>query len=70
MKLTVVQAIEPVSIVGRTLELFPTDERHVFIDDKPVPPALAKVILLGLDVATEQYMDSLDRELMEEGHDL
>ena len=71
MTLTISLKLEPIDTLGiyQALDIIPDmSKRQVFIDDKLVPPALAKIILLGLDVATEQYLEIDIERLMKEGH--
>ncbi len=71
MKLTIITYKEPVHIFGQ-LHATPiykdTETRGVYIDEEEVPPALAKIILLGLDVAREQYLDLIEEAMKQEGH--
>lgn len=72
MKLTVVQKTQPIYILGRFTpeDICPTHERLVYIDDKPVPHGLARLILLGLDTAAEQYSSFILQEMKQEGHEI
>ncbi len=71
MKLTIQTRCEPIEIFG---QFNPVDlsipDRKVFIDDKEVPPALSRIILLGIDVASEQYLDLVEKQMLQEGHKL
>lgn len=62
MKLTITYNTEPLVTSGKLepMDYTETKRRELFIDDKPVPKALADIIMLGLDVATEQYISMID----------
>lgn len=67
MKLVITQVNEPIDVFGLGDPLMIWQPcRKVFIDGKPVPPNLTKIILLGFDVAQEQYLDLIDK-LRKEG---
>jgi hypothetical protein len=70
MKLTISVKYEPVDVLGK---FNATDiggyDRVLRIDGKLVPPGLANIILLGMDVMKEQYLDSIEKQMKEEGHE-
>jgi hypothetical protein len=78
MKLTLFYKVEPVQVLDRLSPIGDDEivgngsryERLLFIDDNPVPPSLAEIILLGLDTATEQYTNSILKKMRKEGHDV
>jgi hypothetical protein len=61
MKLKIEYAMDKIDVLGKSevLDFHEVGDRIVYIDNKRVPKALADIILLGLDVATEQHLDSL-----------
>lgn len=62
MKLTISYNLEPISSYEMMpIDIVETKPPSLFIDDKPVPQALADIIMLGLNVASEQYLDMIDR---------
>lgn len=62
MKLTISYNLEPVNIYEMMpIDFVETKSPSLFIDDKPVPQALADIIMLGLNVASEQYMCLIDK---------
>ena len=69
MKLTMKYKLEPIQVLGK-LDVVDIGvknyTREIYIDDKLVPPALADIILLGINVASKQHLDMIDR-LIKEG---
>ncbi len=65
MDLKIVTKVPKINILGKyePEELFNFAERVVFIDNKEVPKNLSRIILLGLDVAMEQYCDLIEQML-------
>lgn len=62
MKLTISQNLKPIDIDSLEVQTF-EDNRVVHIDDKLVPDNLAKIILLGMDVATSRYLDLVEKAM-------
>jgi len=67
MKLEIKARFEPIQVLGRfePSEILPP-EREVYIDGKLVPKALAEIILLGLDTATDKYLDMVEEAMKNE----
>jgi hypothetical protein len=60
VKLEIVLNIPPIDVMGK-LDVTPMDHhRDVYIDDKLVPKTLRDIILLGLDVATTDYIKTIE----------
>lgn len=59
MQLSIIVKTKPVDIFCMEVDDIPI-ERQVFLDGTKVPDSLAKIILLGLDAATEQYLDVIE----------
>lgn len=55
MKLEVVSVIPKIEILGLLEPVTESLQREVYLDGKRAPPTLERLILLGLDVETEQY---------------
>ena len=72
MKLTIEHKVKPVNILGRyqvAEGLFPDhDELEVYIDGKLVPKKLAHVILTGLDVLGNRYLDEVAKDMKKKGY--
>lgn len=59
---------EPIDILGRFEPVSIEELREAYIDGKKCPPGLTRLILLGLDVATEQYLSLVEDQMRAEGH--
>jgi hypothetical protein len=62
MKLTISYNLEPLVTTGHLTPIDYTETKapDLYIDDKPVPKALADIIMLGINVASEQYLDMIN----------
>jgi len=63
MKLKIEYITEPIQALGKldVIDFTEIKPPELYIDDKLVPQALADIIMLGLNVASEQYFDMIDR---------
>ena len=63
MKLTIKYTLDPVLVSGmlEPADYTENNQPELFIDGNPVPKALADIIVLGLNVASEQYIGMIDR---------
>lgn len=70
MKIEIRLQQKPIDIFGihDPEELF-NHKREVYLDGNRMPPALEDIFLLGLDTATEQYIDMI-HELRKEMGDI
>jgi hypothetical protein len=59
---------ETIDILGRYEPIAHEDLRECYIDGKKCPPGLRAIILMGLDVATEQYLGLVEDQMRKEGH--
>jgi hypothetical protein len=60
MKMQVVTEIPPIDTLGSLEVAEVYSERHVLLDGKRAPPMLERLILIGLDVQTEQYRKTIE----------
>ena len=61
MKLEIIVRTPPINVIKKIWHA--PSEREVYIDGKQMPKPLADIFLLGLDLATEQYAQSLLKEM-------
>ena len=62
MKLTIQNKFEPIKVYAKDI-YEPLDQafigREVYINDEPVPPGLAEIILLGIDTMTAERLTEI-----------
>ena len=62
MKLTIETDTQPVDLFSLEVQELQCT-RRVYIDDKRLPTTLEQIFLCGLDSATGEYLDQIEKEM-------